>query len=265
MVEYKEKKNNSRSSFYKIYQNGGHKRIPKEEFLKKVNKSSLKGGSLNGSPLPPGQQWNSPTDPAPPPAHNGGIFPLGPDFTGPWKNYPVTPNAYSFMQNMKSADPPPGWDSQTPGYDRLGNNFQVNKTFDFNNNSTIQCSKGGAYKEKRNKKGGSAEPTTIIQSAPQPNNPLYTNTNGQVPTEQVQKKNNTIAMMAQEPAQMPTQMPSQMPAQMPTQNTAMTPQVPVPPTTSGGNASSNQNIKFITEFGGSKKKSKSKSKSSKKK
>ena len=111
MVEYKEKKNKSRSSYYKFYQNGGSKRVSKQEFIKK-------GGSLMGSPLLPEQQWNSPTDPAPPPVHNGGIYPLGEDFSGPWGNYPVTPGAYSFMQNMKSADPPIGWDFQTPGYDR---------------------------------------------------------------------------------------------------------------------------------------------------
>lgn len=47
MVEYKEKKNENRSTYYKVYQNGTEKRIPKDEYLKKVKKVKKGGEPVN--------------------------------------------------------------------------------------------------------------------------------------------------------------------------------------------------------------------------
>ena len=151
MVEYVSKKNKSRTSFYKIYNKtgGASVRISKAEFLKK-------GGSIDIV-----KQWSGPNDSAPEPLLNGGLY-TGESFKGPWGNYPVAPTTNGFMANLASANPPPGALDQFPGYVRLGNNFQVNPSKDFSNETMIKCT-GGAKKSKSkktnkstksNKKGG---------------------------------------------------------------------------------------------------------------
>ena len=62
----------------------------------------------------------------PPPSLNGGLY-TGAPFTpeAPWRNFPATPDvSYMVHQNLKSAHPPPGADTQYPGSIRPGNNFQ---------------------------------------------------------------------------------------------------------------------------------------------
>ena len=148
MVEYVSKKNKERTSFYKIYNKtgGASVRISKAEFLKK-------GGSVDIV-----KQWSGPDDSAPEPLLNGGLY-TGESFKGPWGNYPVPPTTNGFMANLASANPPPGALDQFPGYVRLGNNFQVNPSKDFSNETMIKCT-GGAKKSKSkkptksNKKGG---------------------------------------------------------------------------------------------------------------
>ena len=44
MVEYKEKLNNKKSTYYKIYKNGEIKRITKEEFVKRTRNIIHRGG-----------------------------------------------------------------------------------------------------------------------------------------------------------------------------------------------------------------------------
>jgi len=175
MVEYVSKKNNKRTSYYKIYNKtgGASVRISKAEFLKK-------GGSIDIV-----KQWSGPDDSAPEPLLNGGLY-TGESFKGPWGNYPVAPTTNGFMANLASANPPPGALDQFPGYVRLGNNFQVNPSKDFSNETMIKCT-GGAKKSKSkktnkstksNKKGGFLQyllggveeiqhnPQTSTQSAP---------------------------------------------------------------------------------------------------
>ena len=149
MVEYVSKKNNKRTSYYKIYNKtgGASVRISKSEFLKKT------GGDIDIT-----KQWSGPNDSAPEPMLNGGLY-TGEKFDGPWGNYPVPPTANGFIANLASANPPPGAMDQMPGYIRLGNNFQVNPTQEYSGDTLIKCTAGGAKKNKStskkyNKKGG---------------------------------------------------------------------------------------------------------------
>ena len=98
------------------------------------SKTSQSGGgvysnapySVNvSSPIPLAQQWDSPTNKAPPPKYNGGLY-TGPPFAGPWGNIPVTPTASNITHNnLQSAEPPPGAKNQYPGSNRLGNNYNA--------------------------------------------------------------------------------------------------------------------------------------------
>lgn len=63
--------------------------------------------------------------PPPPPSLNGGLYtgaPFHPN--APWANVPATPDAvYLMMENLKSANPPPGAQYHVPGSTRPGNNL----------------------------------------------------------------------------------------------------------------------------------------------
>ena len=152
MVEYVSKKNNKRTSYYKIYNKtgGASVRISKAEFLKKSGGSSEAIEAIEA--IDPTRQSSGPNDSVPDPALNGGLY-TGEKFSGPWGNYPVPPTANGFMANLASADPPPGAMDSFPGYVRMGNNYQVNPTVDFNSNSLIKCNAGGS--KKTNKKSNS--------------------------------------------------------------------------------------------------------------
>ena len=59
----------------------------------------------------------------PPPTHNAGLY-SGPAFAGDWGNISVTPTATNMIHNnLNSANPPPGANTQYPGTDRKGNNI----------------------------------------------------------------------------------------------------------------------------------------------
>jgi hypothetical protein len=57
------------------------------------------------------------------PTHNAGLY-SGPAFAGDWGNTYVTPTATNLINNnLNSANPPPGANTQYPGTDRTGNNI----------------------------------------------------------------------------------------------------------------------------------------------
>jgi len=60
---------------------------------------------------------------APPRAVNGGLYTGEPFAPGaPWANVPIVPDAHIMVQNLQSANPPPGALALIPGSDRPGNN-----------------------------------------------------------------------------------------------------------------------------------------------
>lgn len=75
-----------------------------------------------------GYSFIDPKDPVsvPPPKINGGLY-TGESFKegAPWRNFPVTPEAHLYTQNLASANPPPGGIAHIPGYTRPGNNEQT--------------------------------------------------------------------------------------------------------------------------------------------
>ena len=77
------------------------------------------------SKVPPGSQWNSPYEMAPPPPHNGGLY-TGPPASGPWTSIPVTPTTSEYInRNLRSASGTPDSLTQYPNTNRLGNNFST--------------------------------------------------------------------------------------------------------------------------------------------
>ena len=139
-------------------QSGGKKNNKKTKSKKSKKKTkskkSKKGGnrdySVNiDSVVPITKQWNNPNQSAPEPPHNGGLY-TGPNFNGPWKNYPVTPTSASMMENMKSANPPPGADLQTTNKNRPGNNYSGMKINWYNPSN-------GPFKMQVVSKGGSSK------------------------------------------------------------------------------------------------------------
>jgi hypothetical protein len=57
----------------------------------------------------------------PNPVKNGGIY-GGEQVTGPWANINVVPETHLYLENLASANPPPGAIQQTFGNNRPGNN-----------------------------------------------------------------------------------------------------------------------------------------------
>lgn len=77
------------------------------------------------SKVPPGSQWNSPYESAPPAPHNGGLY-TGPPASGPWASIPVTPTTAEYINsNLRSASGTPDSLTQYPNTNRLGNNFSA--------------------------------------------------------------------------------------------------------------------------------------------
>ena len=79
-----------------------------------------------------GYQWNSPSEQAPEPPLNAGLY-TGKPFSGPWGNYnidgtiSVPTEAYLKLKALKSANPPPGVEKQLES-NRPGNNFVAART-----------------------------------------------------------------------------------------------------------------------------------------
>lgn len=63
----------------------------------------------------------------------------------------VEPNANSYMQNLKSANPPPGAIDQVPGYSRAGNNTQILPNRGSIPNTDISCIQSGGYRNSYNR------------------------------------------------------------------------------------------------------------------
>jgi hypothetical protein len=56
------------------------------------------------------------------PSLNGGLY-GGEQSREPWMPIPITPTSTNFMENLRSAKPPPGAMQQFVGTVRLGNNY----------------------------------------------------------------------------------------------------------------------------------------------
>ena len=65
---------------------------------------------------------SSPDTKMPAPAKNGGLY-GGEQSNSPWMPIPVIPTSTNFMENLRSANPPPGAMQQFVGTVRLGNNY----------------------------------------------------------------------------------------------------------------------------------------------
>lgn len=75
------------------------------------------------SQVPPGNQWNSPYEMAPPSPRNGGLY-TGPQASGPWASIPVVPTTSEYIHNnLRSASGTPDSFTQYPNTNRPGNNF----------------------------------------------------------------------------------------------------------------------------------------------
>merc|ERR1711934_278998 len=134
-------------------QTGGSKK--KKRNNKKKSRKNRKGGGQNYpidllSPIEPADQASSPYTKMVPPSFNAGLYANGPQFNGPWGNIPVTPTTQGMTNNLKSALPPPGAETQMPGTGRLGNNYQAMEGVNWYGNTgklnpgpyQIQCVKG---------------------------------------------------------------------------------------------------------------------------
>jgi len=122
---------------------------------KKTHMGGNKDYSINvQSVVPINSQWNSPSQMAPKPPYNGGLY-TGAAFNGPWGNIPVTPTAGSMMKNISSATPPPGAMKQYPSLVRPGNNYagmDINWYNPTNGPFKMQVvSKGGSKKKSMKK------------------------------------------------------------------------------------------------------------------
>ncbi len=58
----------------------------------------------------------------PPRKVNGGLY-TGEPARGSWGNHPVEPDPNPLYENLKSANPPPGYTTQTVSLVRPGNNY----------------------------------------------------------------------------------------------------------------------------------------------
>ena len=78
---------------------------------------------MTESTIPPEKRSSGPTESVPPPPPNGGLY-GGPDCQRPWLPIKITPTATNLiMNNLLSANPPPGAIEQYIGTNRTGNNY----------------------------------------------------------------------------------------------------------------------------------------------
>ena len=89
--------------------------------------------------IPHGQRANLNTA-MPPPPKNGGLY-SGKQVNHPWMPIPVTPtDTNMIMENLKSANPPPGALSQFVSNIRPGNNYVSKPTvYQYTNSDEFNC------------------------------------------------------------------------------------------------------------------------------